>query len=172
VLSNPDVQVIGSDLSQIQPDGVVPNCSFVVEDAEEDNWAFDFEFDYIHMRMVASCFDDPDKVCRNIFNNLEPGGWVEIHDADARMRSEDGSDEGVSLDLPTPTPVSHYIISDTHLSRNHDPPLVHPCLRRHARRGPGPLQGAPLGDHAHGRGLRRRPPAPSALRLRGVAGGR
>jgi ubiquinone/menaquinone biosynthesis C-methylase UbiE len=36
--AHPDSKVIGTDFSQIQPDGVASNCSFVVEDAEEEEW--------------------------------------------------------------------------------------------------------------------------------------
>jgi SAM-dependent methyltransferase len=48
---HPDVQVIGTDLSPIQPTSVPPNCSFVVENIEAD-WMFRKPFDYIHSRVL------------------------------------------------------------------------------------------------------------------------
>lgn len=81
---NPSCQVIGTDLSAIQPTPRVPNCSFVVEDSEEE-WVFistdePIQFDYVHLRAVASCFDDPRKVMKQAYNNLRPGGWIEYLD--------------------------------------------------------------------------------------------
>ncbi|KAK8126955.1 S-adenosyl-L-methionine-dependent methyltransferase [Apiospora kogelbergensis] len=52
--ANPGARVVGTDLSLIQPppDAVPPNCSFVREDSEEDEWVHEVEFDYIHMRAM------------------------------------------------------------------------------------------------------------------------
>jgi hypothetical protein len=61
-LENPTSQVIGTDLTAIQPEGHgANNCSFSVEDAE-DEWVGYPMFDYIHVRMVCTCFRDPDAV--------------------------------------------------------------------------------------------------------------
>jgi hypothetical protein len=75
--------VYGTDLSAIQPHDVVPNCTFLVEDAEEDEWLHGHShlYDYIHLRFTFSCFDDPKKVVRNCFKNMRPGGWIEYHEA-------------------------------------------------------------------------------------------
>jgi SAM-dependent methyltransferase len=48
---HPTVQVIGTDLSPIQPTCVPPNCSFVVDNIE-DEWIFREPFDYIHSRTI------------------------------------------------------------------------------------------------------------------------
>lgn len=48
---HPRSNVIGTDLSLIQPDdNNPPNLTFEREDSEEA-WIFDFSFDYIHWRM-------------------------------------------------------------------------------------------------------------------------
>lgn len=48
-------QVIGTDISLIQPThNTPPNCEFVREDAE-DMWIFGHLFDYIHWRLMFSC---------------------------------------------------------------------------------------------------------------------
>ena len=48
----PQTQVIGTDLSPIQPNFVPSNCRFIIDNAEHD-WAFEQSFDYIHSRMVS-----------------------------------------------------------------------------------------------------------------------
>lgn len=82
----PDAYVIGSDLSAIQPDRGLPNCHFVKDDAEAE-WLFSapgkpngVRFDYIHLRLVMSCFDDTRQVMRQSFDNMTPGGWIEFQD--------------------------------------------------------------------------------------------
>lgn len=51
----PYADVIGTDLSLIQPTETMPgNCSFVREDSEEE-WVFDKYFDFIHWRLMLSC---------------------------------------------------------------------------------------------------------------------
>jgi trans-aconitate methyltransferase len=49
--SLPDTQVIGTDLSPIQPAWTPPNCTFLVENAEV-KWKFDKKVDFIHSRML------------------------------------------------------------------------------------------------------------------------
>ncbi|KAK8087617.1 hypothetical protein PG997_002578 [Apiospora hydei] len=52
--ANPAARVVGTGLSLIQPppDKVSPNCRFVREDSEEDEWVHEVQFDYIHMRAM------------------------------------------------------------------------------------------------------------------------
>jgi ubiquinone/menaquinone biosynthesis C-methylase UbiE len=71
----PSAHVIGTDLSPIQPAYVPPNCHFVVDDAE-DPWLFSHEFDYIHGRMLVTCFQSHLEVFRSAFDNLRPGGYL------------------------------------------------------------------------------------------------
>lgn len=49
--AHPAVQVIGTDLSPIQPSSVPLNCSFIIENIE-DEWLFREPFDYIHSRTL------------------------------------------------------------------------------------------------------------------------
>lgn len=73
------MHVVGTDLSLIQPVNMPPNCEFVRDDIE-DTWVFERSFDYVHLRVVFSCFDDPKNVLQKIYDNLNPGGWVEYQD--------------------------------------------------------------------------------------------
>lgn len=91
---NPESNVIGTDLSLIQPPNAPDNCFFVKEDAELDEWTLPTLFDYIHLRMVHTCFDDHRAVIRKCFENLEPGGWIELQDAVFKLLCTDGSADG------------------------------------------------------------------------------
>jgi hypothetical protein len=55
---------------------------------------FNCKFDYIHGRMLTVCFKDVKEVFRNAFSALRPGGWLEMQDANAPARSDDGSGDG------------------------------------------------------------------------------
>lgn len=94
----PDSQVVGMDLSLIQPSNTPPNCRFIRGDAEDVDWPFTVSFDYIHLRMMVSCFDQPRRTIKKIFENLAPGGWVEFQDVEMGACSEDGSTQGTSME--------------------------------------------------------------------------
>lgn len=100
-LRNPKSHVIGTDLSRIQPDWVAPNCTWIQDDAEED-WLYGttdspIQFDFIHLRLVHTCFNDPRKVMRHAFQNLTPGGWVEYCDPTHEYGSIDGNIQGTAF---------------------------------------------------------------------------
>jgi SAM-dependent methyltransferase len=56
-------------------------------------------FDYIHARLVYTCFDSHLKVLKNIYKNLKPGGWVEYQDATPQAASPDGTHAGSATAL-------------------------------------------------------------------------
>ena len=54
----PSAQVIGTDLSDIMPSFVPPNCKFELDDAELE-WTFaPASFDFIHMRYLMGATGD------------------------------------------------------------------------------------------------------------------
>lgn len=67
-------------MSQIQPHGRLPNCEFIREDAEASDWIFPYSFDYVHLRNIASCFNDTRLVFQRSFDHMTPGGWIECQD--------------------------------------------------------------------------------------------
>ncbi|KAJ0307366.1 hypothetical protein COL516b_003980 [Colletotrichum fioriniae] len=87
---HPDAEVIGVDLSAVQPTFVPPNVQFQVEDIEED-WHFSHPFDYIHSRMMTGSIADWKIYLRRCFDNLNPGGYLELNDIDAIPLSDDGT---------------------------------------------------------------------------------
>ncbi|KAI1080841.1 S-adenosyl-L-methionine-dependent methyltransferase [Whalleya microplaca] len=82
-LQHPQSQVIGTDLSPIQPQLCVAlpeNCKFEIDDAE-DEWTYTEPFDFIHGRALLSCFNDPAAVVRQAYKSMAPGGFIEFQDA-------------------------------------------------------------------------------------------
>ncbi|KAH8672025.1 S-adenosyl-L-methionine-dependent methyltransferase [Tricladium varicosporioides] len=93
---NPATVVIGTDLSAIQPEYVPPNCQFEIDDAE-DEWMFSQKFDFIHGRMLFTCFQNPAQVFVQAYKSLSPGGYFEIQDALFTMESIDGTGDGTAV---------------------------------------------------------------------------
>ncbi|KAH8882141.1 S-adenosyl-L-methionine-dependent methyltransferase [Thozetella sp. PMI_491] len=91
-IKHPEAQVFGTDLSPIQPEFIPENCTFEVDDAE-DPWTWNQPFDYIHGRALLSCFRDPKGVIQQAFDNLSPGGYLELQDACFPFSFADGSPE-------------------------------------------------------------------------------
>lgn len=78
---HPESNVLGTDLSAIQPLYVPPNCRFEIDDAE-DQWIFESKFDFIHGRTLLTLFKDPKRVLiQQAFDALSPGGYLELQDA-------------------------------------------------------------------------------------------
>ncbi|KAK2757483.1 methyltransferase domain-containing protein [Colletotrichum kahawae] len=78
---NPESEVLGSDLSPIQPEYVPAYCRFEIDDAE-DEWMYGQKFDYLFGQ---------------IYDSLNPGGWVEFHETVIDFRAVDGTLEGTAL---------------------------------------------------------------------------
>jgi SAM-dependent methyltransferase len=95
---NPNCQVVGSDLSLIQNEHAAPNCKFIQQDVENEEWDFDYKFDYIHFRYVLTCFDDMRSVVKKAFDNLKPGGWVEFYDPCPALIAVDDSVHGTAVE--------------------------------------------------------------------------
>ncbi|KAG4280179.1 hypothetical protein FPRO06_11512 [Fusarium proliferatum] len=84
----PSAEVLGTDISAVQPAFVPLNCSFQIEDAQLD-WTFKpDEFDFIHIRYLYGAIDDWKKLYRQAFAHVRPGGWVESLEIDIETHSE------------------------------------------------------------------------------------
>lgn len=84
----PSASVIGTDISAVQPNWAPSNCSFLIDDAQLD-WSFEpNSFDFIHMRNLYGAIDDWQKLYRQAFTHLKPGGWLETLEFDIETRSE------------------------------------------------------------------------------------
>jgi SAM-dependent methyltransferase len=82
----PSAQVLGIDISPLQPSWVPPNVQFQIEDAQLD-WTFEPEsFDFIHIRYMHGAIADWDKLYRQALAHLKPGGWIQHIEPDIELR--------------------------------------------------------------------------------------
>ncbi|GJC84861.1 secondary metabolism regulator LAE1 [Colletotrichum liriopes] len=86
----PSAEVVGIDLSAIQPAFVPPNVKFEIDDAES-SWVGDAKYDFIFSRYLALSIADWPKLIRNIYTNLNNNGWAEFQDYDLLFDSDDGT---------------------------------------------------------------------------------
>ncbi|RDW67593.1 hypothetical protein BP6252_08989 [Coleophoma cylindrospora] len=66
------------------------NVQFQVDDLEEP-WIFNQKFDYIHCRDLIGGFGDWPKFFAQSYENLEPGGYVEVQSFTFPCQSDDGT---------------------------------------------------------------------------------
>jgi hypothetical protein len=71
---------------------------FFKEDSEHSEWIHPHPFDYIHLRLAVSCFDDHRTVIRKSFDNMNPGGWIELMDPVFQTLCDDNTLQGTYLE--------------------------------------------------------------------------
>ncbi|OTB03948.1 hypothetical protein M426DRAFT_59510 [Hypoxylon sp. CI-4A] len=76
----PSANVLGIDLSPIQPQWVPPNVRFLVDDVESQWLHPKNHFDYIHSRHTIMAIKDWDKLLKTSHEHLKPGGWIELQE--------------------------------------------------------------------------------------------
>lgn len=88
----PGAEVLGTDLSPIQPSWVPPNVKFYIDDAESE-WIYSphERFDLIHARGLSGAINDWERLCRQCYDNMHPGGWLEFQEPMAWVESDDGT---------------------------------------------------------------------------------
>lgn len=87
----PEAEVVGTDLSPIQPTWVPPNCIFEVDDVTLD-WTFRKDsFDFIHSREMFGSIADWEEYFRQCYLHLKPGGYVEALERGVKPVSDDGT---------------------------------------------------------------------------------
>ncbi|KAI8650769.1 hypothetical protein NCS57_01411800 [Fusarium keratoplasticum] len=87
---HPEAQVVGVDLSPIQPAFLPPNCTFEIDDLEKE-WTWKTPFDFIFCRMMTGSFADPEAMANKVFNGLSAEGWYEIQDIQLPVFCDDGT---------------------------------------------------------------------------------
>jgi len=63
---NPDAQIVGTDLSPIQPSSTPPNVEFFIDDLEED-WNFHTKLDFVYMRMLLGAIKNWPRLMEQAF---------------------------------------------------------------------------------------------------------
>jgi SAM-dependent methyltransferase len=91
--AHPESDVLGTDLSPIQPAYVPANCRFEIDDCE-DEWVYTYKFDYIHGRYICPFLGNIPKLLASIYGNLNPGGHVEIMETLMLMKAIDDTLDG------------------------------------------------------------------------------
>ncbi|CRG85398.1 hypothetical protein PISL3812_02471 [Talaromyces islandicus] len=86
----PSAEVIGNDLSPIQPRWTPPNCKFLVDDVEAP-WLYreTEPFDYIHQRNMVGSIGDWDRLFQRALQHIKPGGFYEIQEFRVWFHSQD-----------------------------------------------------------------------------------
>lgn len=88
--SHPQCQVVGIDLSPIQPSFVPPNCKFEVDDYDAE-WTYKQKFDLIHGRLMVTSMADPQALFKKAYDHITPGGWFELQDLVMPLLSDDNT---------------------------------------------------------------------------------
>ena len=86
----PSVEIIGTDLSPIQPRWIPANLHFEIDDAESD-WTYEKNFDYIHLRTMGGSIRDVPRLLRQAYDHLNPGGWIEWQEYETTSKTDDNS---------------------------------------------------------------------------------
>lgn len=87
---HPEAEVIGVDLSPVQPCFVPPNCLFEIDDVEKE-WTWSKPFDFIFSRFMTGSFADNAAIAKKVFDQLEPGGYFEAQDMAVPFGCDDGT---------------------------------------------------------------------------------
>lgn len=88
--AHPAAEVVGVDLSPVQPDFVPPNCFFEIDDLEKE-WTWNKKFDFIFSRMMTGSFADNESIVRKVYEQLEPGGYFEAQDMALPLGCDDNT---------------------------------------------------------------------------------
>ncbi|KAF2137396.1 uncharacterized protein K452DRAFT_110648 [Aplosporella prunicola CBS 121167] len=86
----PDAELLGNDLSPVQPTWIPPNVKFEVDDVEAP-WTHARPFDLVFCRYMDGAISDWPALMRNAFAKTKPGGWAEFHAFDTNYKSDDGT---------------------------------------------------------------------------------
>ncbi|KAF8250010.1 S-adenosyl-L-methionine-dependent methyltransferase, partial [Wilcoxina mikolae CBS 423.85] len=90
----PMAEVIGTDLSPIQPKLTPDYSRFEVDDAELD-WTYDANlFDFIHLRNVAQGIGNWPKLMAEVYRCTKPGGYVELAEVSLPQHTDDNTAKG------------------------------------------------------------------------------
>lgn len=80
----PSAEVIGFDISPVQPTWVPANLQFEVDDLEQEWLWKPNSFDLIHCRFMFMSVRDWPAMLQQAYRTLRPGGYVELSELDLR----------------------------------------------------------------------------------------
>lgn len=78
----PSAEIIGFDISPVQPSWVPPNLVFEVDDLEQE-WLWGAaSFDFVHCRFMFMSVLDWPAMLEQAYRTLKPGGYIELAELD------------------------------------------------------------------------------------------
>ncbi|KAJ6436997.1 PRO41 protein [Purpureocillium lavendulum] len=84
----PSAEVIGTDISPIQPPMVPPNCIFHIDDAQLE-WTYrPGSFDFVHIRGLYGSIRSWEELYCQTYSALRPGGWIENTEISIHVQSD------------------------------------------------------------------------------------
>ncbi|ATY66007.1 SAM domain [Cordyceps militaris] len=87
----PSALVVGVDKAATQPNFVPPNCTFEIDDIEEE-WTWqEGTADFIFARDLILSIRDFPRLIEQSYKHLKPGGWAEFHCVTGVLHCDDGS---------------------------------------------------------------------------------
>lgn len=87
---HPSAEIVGVDIAPVQPDWVPPNCTFEIDDVE-DEWLYSSPFDFIYGREFIMAIRDWPRLIGQAFKHLKPGGWFELSGTIPELSSDDNT---------------------------------------------------------------------------------
>jgi hypothetical protein len=88
---HPGADIIGVDLSPIQPSFTPTNCKFEIDDITS-NWTYpQAHFDLINIRSLYGSIADWPALYAQIYTHLQPGGYLHQLEMSIQFKSDDGS---------------------------------------------------------------------------------
>jgi len=94
---HPEAEVIGVDISPIQPPYVPPNVQFVIDDIEKP-WAYSKPFDLIFSRQMLGGIPDMKSYVQKCYDNLKPGAWMEMQEPKLPALCDDDTYAGTAFE--------------------------------------------------------------------------
>lgn len=87
--------MLGIDIEPVEPPYLVSNCHFQIRDATEE-WDLNTTFDFVHVRMLGD-LTEKQRLIQAIYDNLNPGGWVEFTEWIVVLESPNNSLDNTSF---------------------------------------------------------------------------
>lgn len=90
----PGAEILGVDLSPIQPFWVPPNVRFMVDDVESPWLHKSNHFDFVHARHTSVAIKQMPKLLSEAYRCTKPGGWIELQEMLMKSHCDDDSMPG------------------------------------------------------------------------------
>ncbi|RAR16253.1 S-adenosyl-L-methionine-dependent methyltransferase [Stemphylium lycopersici] len=87
---HPSAEILGVDLSPIQPTFTPPNCKFEIDDVTLP-WTYSRPFDFINIRSLYGSIHSWPALYAQAYQYLTPGGYLHDVEMSIQFKSDDGS---------------------------------------------------------------------------------